>query len=110
MRSVKDKADEELQGLRSEETAAKNNYDMLKQSLDDSMAADNKDLEDTKAARSQADEDKATSEGELEVTTKALVSAQKELEINNNNCMQTATDHENSMKSRAEELKDPPPP
>jgi len=78
---------------------------MLKQSLEDSMAADNKDLEDEKAARAAASEEKATAEGDLEGTAKALAEAENELTTTQNNCMQTATDHADSTKARGEELK-----
>jgi len=105
LNDMRDKADEELQGLRGEETTAKNNFAMLKQSLEDSMAADNKDLADEKDARSAAEEEKATATGDLEIATKALNAGAAESETNNNVCMQTATDHANSKKSRAEELK-----
>merc|ERR1712151_259901 len=50
-------------------------------------------------------EDKATAEGDLAVTTKALATAQDELGTANKNCMQVAADHGASVASRAEELK-----
>merc|ERR1719160_1217938 len=83
---------------------AKHNYEMLKQSLTDSMAADNKELADAKNAKAAAEETKAVAEGDLAVTEKDLMDAEKVLGGMHENCMQTAQDHEASVKGRAEEL------
>ena len=50
--------------------------DMLKQSLTDLIAADNKDKDDETAAKSAAEETKATAEGDLSNTVKDLADAQ----------------------------------
>jgi len=105
LQDMKEKAEDELASLRKEETSAKNNFDMLKQSLDDSMAADNKDMEDEKSARATAEEDKAGAEGELSSLAGSLKETEAELDTVRNDCMQTAADHSDSKKSRAEELK-----
>merc|ERR1712060_640035 len=83
-------------------TNAKHNYEMLKQSLEDQMAAD---TEDTKAGKAAAEEAKATAEGELAETVKELANAKSALETVSSDCMQSAADHEATMKARAEELK-----
>merc|ERR1711982_230653 len=44
LEDMKEKADEQLSALRKAELAAKHNYDMLKQSLEDQLAQSNKDL------------------------------------------------------------------
>ena len=77
---------------------------MLKQSLEDKMAADGKDMEEEKAAISAAEEAKAVAEGDLVTTVKALAEAEAALETANRNCMQVATDHEETVKGRAAEL------
>merc|ERR1719433_2031050 len=66
LEDMKEKAESELKDLRNEETGSQHNYDMLKQSLDDQMAADTKDMEDEKAGKAEAEEGKATAEGDLE--------------------------------------------
>lgn len=76
---------------------------MLKQSLEDKMAANGKDMDEEKAAKAEAEEGKATAEGDLETTEKALVEAQAALEEANRNCMQVATDHEETAKGRSDE-------
>merc|ERR1719237_975150 len=76
---MKDKAESELDELRKAEGNAKHNFNMLKQSLDDQIAADNTDMEQEKASRSEAEETKATAEGDLAVTTKDLAASEAEL-------------------------------
>jgi len=105
LEDMKDKAEEELSELRKAEATSKHNFDMLKQSLEDQIAADTKNMEDEKSSRSANEESKAADEGELEVTTKALKTAQKALVDTKAACVQTASDHENTVKSREEEFK-----
>merc|ERR1719237_1640171 len=79
LEDMKEKAESELSDLRNEETSSKHNYDMLKQSLEDQMAADTKDMEDEKAAKAEAEEGKATAEGDLEETVKMLKNTKDDL-------------------------------
>merc|ERR1719443_1811906 len=78
---------------------------MMKQSLEDQMAADTKDLNENKAAKAQAEEDKAMAEGDLANTVKDLANGKKALETANTDCMTTAADHEATVAARNEELK-----
>ncbi|CAK0796494.1 unnamed protein product [Prorocentrum cordatum] len=59
MEDLQEKAEEDLGALRKAESNAKQNYLMLKQSLEDSMSNSGKDLDDEKAAKSAAEEEKA---------------------------------------------------
>lgn len=102
---MKEKAETELKGLRNEETSAQHNYDMLKQSLQDQMSADTKDMEDQKARKAEAEEGKATAEGDLKETLKMLKNTQDDLATASATCMQTAADHEATVAARNEELK-----
>merc|ERR1719456_394368 len=77
----------------------------MKQSLDDQMAADNKDLAEEKSAKAAAEEGKATAEGDLAVTTKDLENSKQALSTANTDCMTTAADHEATVAARTEELK-----
>merc|ERR1719281_2417059 len=101
---LKEKAEEELADLRKAEASTKHNYQMLKQSLEDQIAADTKDMDEEKAAKAAADETKATAIGDLEETTKALANAKSNLETTGTTCMTAAADHEATMKGRKEEL------
>merc|ERR1711920_128441 len=102
---LKEKAEEQLSDLRKAETNTQHNYDMLKQSLTDSIAADTKDLGEEKAAKAAAEEAKATAEGDLAATNKDLADAEAALENANRDCMQVAADHEATVAGRTEELK-----
>jgi len=104
LEDMKEKAEGQLNELRKAEMNAKHNYEMLKQSLTDQMAADNKEMSDSKAAKAAAQETKAVAEGDLAVTEKDLKDAETVLGGMHENCMQTAQDHEASVKGRAEEL------
>jgi len=101
---LKEKAEEELADLRKAENGAKHNYAMLKQSLDDQMAADQKDMDATKSAKAAADETRAVAVGDLEQTAKALANGEEVLQTTGTTCMTVAADHEATMKGRAEEL------
>jgi len=93
-----------LSSLRKAETSAKHNYAMLKQSLEDQMAADQKSLSEGRASKAASDEAKAGAEGDLAVAVKDLADSKATLQATNANCMQTAADHEATVKSRSEEL------
>merc|ERR1719453_595242 len=101
---MKEKAEGELSDLRKAESAAKQNFNMLKGSLDGQIAADNKDLTDNKNGLSAATEDKAASEGDLQGTTADLAESKSDLATASANCMTTAADHEATVAARKEEL------
>jgi len=101
---MKDKAESELDELRKAEGNAKHNFNMLKQSLEDQIAADSTDLDQEKAAKATSEETKATAEGDLAITNKDLAAAQAELAECSSSCMQVAADHEATVAARAEEL------
>jgi predicted nucleic acid-binding Zn-ribbon protein len=101
---MKEKAESELSDLRKAENNAKHNFNMLKQSLEDSIKADNTDLSQEKSALAAAEEGKATAEGDLSVTSKDLAASENELATASSECMQVAADHEATVAARAEEL------
>merc|ERR1719497_256768 len=77
---------------------------MLKQSLEDQAAADAKDMADEKAAKASASENKATAEGDLDMTQKDLAASKKQLATARATCVQVAADHETTTAARKEEL------
>jgi len=101
---MKEKAEGELSDLRKAEGNAKQNFAMLKGSIDGQLGADNKDLLDNKNALSAATEDKAASEGDLQGTTASLAESKSDLSTASANCMTTAADHEATVAARKEEL------
>merc|ERR1719471_2215184 len=104
LEDLKEKAEEQLSGLRKAETSAKHNYAMLKQSLTDQIAADSKDMSDEKSSKASSEEAKAIAEGDLANTVKDLADGEKTLQTTSTSCMTTAADHEANVKSRKEEL------
>jgi DNA repair exonuclease SbcCD ATPase subunit len=101
---MKEKAESELAELRKAEGNAKHNYDMLKQSLTDSISADNTDMDQEKKSMGANSEEKATAEGDLSVTSKDLKASEEELATAQAECMQVAADHEATVTAREEEL------
>merc|ERR1719326_2309037 len=77
----------------------------MKQSLEDRIAADTKEMNEEKAAKEAAEEGKATAEGDLATTVKELAGAEEALATANGDCMTTAADHEATVAARNEELK-----
>ncbi|CAK0902627.1 unnamed protein product, partial [Prorocentrum cordatum] len=105
LEDLKEKAEEDLAALRKAETNAKQNYEMLKQSLTDANNNDNKDMADEKAAKQAAEEEKASDTSDLGMTVKALADANAALESVKGECMTVAADHEASVAGRNAELK-----
>jgi len=104
LNDMKEKAEGELSELRKAEGNAKHSFGMLKQSLEGQIAADTKDMDDQKAGKAAAEEQKATDEADLAVTTKDLANAQSDLAKATQGCLTTAADHESTIAARAEEL------
>merc|ERR1719428_495109 len=100
-----DKAEAELDKSRKAETSALHNYEVLKQSLSDSIKYGNEDLEGAKKCVSEAEGNKATAEGDLAVTAKALAEDVKSLADLHSECMTKAQEFEAETKSRDGELK-----
>jgi len=105
LEDLKDKAEGELSELRKGETASSHNFELLKQSLEDQLAADNKDMTQEKSDKAAAEEGKAAAEGDLEICVGALKQAKAELGTAQATCMTVAADHETTEAARVEELK-----
>lgn len=104
LEDLKEKAEEELAELRKAESSTKHNYQMLRQSLEDQIAADTKDMNEEKSAKAASEESKAAAVGDLSETTKDLANSESVLQTTGTSCMSVAADHEATMKGRAEEL------
>lgn len=100
-----EKAQGQLDSATKAETAAKNKFDLLKQSLEDEIKYANKDMADTKKSLAEASETKATAEGDLKVTKDALAEDVTALGNLHSDCMAKAQDFEAETVSRGEELK-----
>jgi len=105
LENLKAKAEEQLADLRKAESNAKQNYALLRQSLEDQAAYDTKEMNEEKAFKSETDEGKATASGELKATATLLADTQASLSSVQAGCMQLASDHDASVASRTAELK-----
>merc|ERR1719236_255759 len=104
LEDMKEKAEGQLAELRKAESATKHNYNMLKQSLTDSIEADTKDMDEEKSLKASTEESKAVAEGDLAETIKGLAEDKKVLDTASSTCMTVAADHDATVKSRTEEL------
>jgi len=86
------------------EMNAKHSFEMLKQSLENTIAQDNKELAESKSVKAAAEEAKAIAEGDLSMAEKELAEDKKYLSELSTDCQQKAADWEVSTKSRADEL------
>merc|ERR1711953_1525418 len=99
-----EKAESQLAELRNKETASLNEFQMLKQSLEDKIKYETKELEEAKTGIAASNEKKATAEGDLSATTKNLDEDVLALSELHHECLTKAQDYEAETKSRGEEL------
>merc|ERR1719217_184384 len=104
LEGLTEKAEGQLDKARKTEATAVQNYQMLKQSLTDSIKFANKDMDKAKKDKASSEEKKATAEGDLEVTSKDLAEDIKAKSTLHQDCMDGAEEFELATKSRGEEL------
>jgi len=105
LEDLKQKAMQQLDESRKEEMNAKHNFELLKQSLEDQIEVDTKEISEAKVMKHEATESKATAEGDLTVTQKDLKEAEDVLHNMKGDCQTKAADNEMSVKNREDELK-----
>jgi len=105
LQNLGDKAEEQLAAARKKEANSAHQFAMLKQSLEDAVKFDNKDMAEAKRGKAAATEAKASAEGELVVTTKDLEGDIAQAADLKHDCASRAEDFAAEQKSRAEELK-----
>jgi len=104
LEDLQGKAETQLADLRNKEVSSKQNFEMLKQSLEDEIAEATKDMNAAKKNSAGSSERKATAGGDLRVTSKALAADEETKGSLHQTCMSRAQDFEVETKSRAEEL------
>mmetsp|Transcript_72999 Transcript_72999/g.158437 ORF Transcript_72999/g.158437 Transcript_72999/m.158437 type:complete len:708 (-) Transcript_72999:82-2205(-) len=105
LEDLKQKAVTQLQEAQKQEMNAQHNFELLKQSLEDQVKVDTEELSEAKGTKHDAAETKATAEGALGKTQEDLANAEKVLKNMKGDCMERASDHDVTVKNRAEELK-----
>jgi hypothetical protein len=104
LEDMRAKAAQQLKEVQTQEMAAKHNFQMLKQSLEDQMTYDAKEMDEAKSTKANGQSVKATSEGELSMTKESLAKSEKTLRNMGSSCKTAVEDHDASVKSREEEL------
>jgi len=99
-----EKAETQLDKARKTESTAKQNYEMLKQSLTDEMKFAQKDMDEAKSGLAESQESKSVAEGDLAATSEDLAGDRKAKEELHHDCMSAAQEFEAGVKSRGEEL------
>merc|ERR1719493_532578 len=100
-----EKAESQLNELRNKETASLHEFQALKQSLEDKIKYETKEMAEAKTGIAASNEKKATAEGDLDMTSKNLAEDISALAELHHECLSKAQDYEAETKSRGEELK-----
>merc|ERR1712062_945296 len=100
-----EKAESQLNELRNKETASLHEFQALKQSLEDKIKYETKEMAEAKQGIAASNEKKATAEGDLDMTSKNLAEDVTALSELHHECLSKAQDYEAETKSRGEELK-----
>merc|ERR1719493_379698 len=100
-----EKAEGQLNELRNKETASLHEFQALKQSLEDKIKYETKEMAEAKQGIAASNEKKATAEGDLDTTSKNLAEDVTALSELHHECLSKAQDYEAETKSRGEELK-----
>jgi len=102
---MKEKAENQLSDMRKGEQQARYVFNQLVAALKAQREADEKDKKNEEQDKAEATEDEAEAEKDLTQTLKVLDVHSDAYRKTKAQCMQTANDHEASVKSRDEELK-----
>jgi len=104
LKSLQDSAEDQLKNLRAAEEERQHNFKVLKQSLEDAVAQDEKDMDTLKKDRLASEQDKAVAVADLQVTQADLAATKETLESAKIGCMQVAANHEASVASTGQEM------
>jgi uncharacterized coiled-coil DUF342 family protein len=104
LEGLTEKAEGQLDKARKAETTSLQNFEMLKQSLEDEIKFAEKDMDKAKKDLAESQEKKATAEGDLAVTSKDLAEDISVKATLHQDCMTAAEEFELATKSRGEEL------
>merc|ERR1719297_302042 len=105
LQDLTEKAESQLADARNKETSNVNHFQMLKQSLEDSIRVETGELNDARKAIAASQGRKSAATGDLQVTTSDLATDEEAKATLHHNCMTKASTFEAETKSRGEELK-----
>jgi DNA repair exonuclease SbcCD ATPase subunit len=104
LENLKDEAEDQLASARKKESTSRNNFELLKQSLEDEIKFANKDMAAAKTSIAKSKQAKSSAEGDLDVTSKDLKADIAQKADLHHDCMTKAEEFQSSTKSRGEEL------
>jgi len=105
LEDLTEKAEAQLAEARNKETSNLNHFQMLKQSLEDSIRVESAELADAKKAIGESQGRKSAATGDLAATSSDLAADENTKATLHHNCMTKASTFEAETKSRGEELK-----
>merc|ERR1719330_1443829 len=105
LQDLTEKAEAQLAAARNTETSNLNHFEMLKQSLEDSIRVESEEMSDARKGIAASQGRKSAATGDLQVTTSDLAADQEAKATLHHNCMTKASTFEAETKSRGEELK-----
>ena len=104
LEAMQEKAEDLLAELQKSEMKAQHAFDMVKQSLENSLKASNEDMAEQRKAQAAAQEAQSEATGDKASTDKDLGSDRAQLKDTTADCQQKDRDYENSVQARSEEL------
>jgi len=105
LQDLTEKAEAQLADARNTETSNLNHFQMLKQSLEDSIRVETGELKDAQKEIGACQGRKSAATGDLAVTSSDLAAGEQTKATLHHNCMTKASTFEAETKSRGEELK-----
>lgn len=105
LEDMREKAETLLRKSRESERKKQHNFELVKEELSDLTANTDKELQSKKGERAALQQDKAEDSGDLVIVTRELQETTEALHSTQAKCMSKAADHEQSIKTRAEELR-----
>lgn len=105
LQSLRDETNSQLDEARQAEKKKANEYELLKQSLDDAIKFSNKEMSEAKKGVAASKEAQGAAQGDLEVTNKDLAQDTSVLADLHHECMAKSQDFEIQAQSRAAEMK-----
>jgi len=102
---LREKAEKLLRKSRQSEKKMQHNFELVKAELGDLTANTDKELQAKKGEKVGLEKDKAEDTGDLMIVARELQETKEALHSTQSKCMAKAADHEQSIKTRAEELR-----
>lgn len=104
LQDLKERADEELRALRVDAKAKKHQYEKLKASIEQEIAAMKKELALEKSEKAAAEEARATGKGDLVEAVEELKNSDSALKMLRDQCKKATADHKETVAARNKEI------